>query len=292
MRAKKPEPAKRVVNLLAMDQIHAIVDAIEQSSLTVAMSSGDDLIAVLSSAGSEVFRVDLTNRIISRKREGTTERVYVCPPHRFFSLNVEEKVWERLELVIRSQYAINTHEIPSANLITRHEVVVLIEAIKAMAFKIDRQFAVANADEHILFFDGREVFRIDTAQRTISLVGLSKTSELVYTFVDDPESWFWSGTDRKLWREMTAALDFYAVTMHRVRMSDYRALFGNQIQKVIAGLATAMDEAEADARLIERIDKTNSGRNLHPDVARLVQKDLDGDRDEEVDDTEEQGNQQ
>ncbi len=292
MRAKKPEPVKRVVNLLDMVQISAITDAIEQSSLSVSMSSGDDLVAVLSSAGTEVFRVDLTNRTISRKRETGTERVYVCPPHRFFSFNVEERFWDRLEMVIRSQYAISAHEIPSSNLITRHEVVVLIEAIKAMAFKIERQFAVANADEHILFFDGREVFRIDTNQHTIKLVGLSKTSELVYTFVDDPESWFWSGTDRKLWKELVNALDFYSTTMHRVRMADYRALFGNQIQKVIAGLAVAMDEAEADARLIERIDKTNSGRNLHPDVARLVQKDLDGDQTEEVDDTEEEGNQQ
>jgi hypothetical protein len=276
MRARKPEPVKRVVNLLSPDQIQAIADGVEQSAFTVSMSSGEDVVATLSSAGVEVFRIDLTNRTISRKRDGNVERAYVCPPRKIFSLNIEVKIWERLERVIQSQYAISSHEAATANLITRHEVVVLIDAIKAMAFKIDRQFTVANSDERLLFFDGREVFRIDTAQRTISLVGLSKSSELVYTFVNDPESWFWSGTDRKLWQELTNALDFYDATMHRVRMADYRALFGNQIQKVIAGLAMAMEEAEADARLIERVDKTNSGRNLHPDVARLVQKDLTG----------------
>jgi hypothetical protein len=291
MRSKKPETVKRVVNLLAVDQIQAIADGVEQSAFTVTMSSGDDVVATLSSAGVEVFRIDLTNRTITRKRDNNVERAYVCPPHRFFSFNHEEKIWERLERVIRSQYAISSHEAATANLITRHEVVVLIDAIKAMAFKIDRSL-VANSDEYILYFDGREVFRISIDQRTISLVGLSKASELVYTFVNDPESWFWSGTDRKLWQELVTALDFYNATMHRVRMADYRALFGNQIQKVIAGLAVAMEEAEADARLIERIDKTNSGRNLHPDVARLVQKDLEAGEEAAADGDDDQGTQQ
>lgn len=291
MRSRKTEPAKRVVNLLTMDQLQAITDGVEQSAFVVTMSGGDDVVAVLSSAGSEVFRIDLTNRTITRKREGNSEKAYACPPHRIFSLNVEEKVWLRLERVIQSQYAISGHVAASNNLITRHEVNVLVEAIKAMAFRIDR--SLNNLEESILYFDGREVFRIDSAHRTISLVGLSKTSELVYTFSDDPESWFWSGTDRKLWHELVTAVDFYTATIHRVRMSDYRALFGNQIQKVIVSLAAAMEEAEADMRLLERVDKTNSGHNLHPDVARLVQKDLDAATNPvDDDDQEEEGNQQ
>ena len=58
-------------------------------------------------------------------------------------------------------------------------------------------------------------------------------------------------------------------------MADYRAMFGSQMQKVITVLAQAMDEAEADVRMLERVDKTGTGNSLHPDVARLVQKDLD-----------------
>jgi hypothetical protein len=107
------------------------------------------------------------------------------------------------------------------------------------------------------------------------MTALSGTSEIVYAFAEEPAEWFWAGTDRKLWKDLTESIAFYNSAMHKVRMSDYRALFGNQMQKVISLLAQAMDEAEADVRMLEKVDKTNSGHNLHPDVARLVQRDLD-----------------
>jgi hypothetical protein len=275
---KKPtSPSPRpVINLIGPEQVLAIIDGIEKSAFTVTMSEGESVIASLSAGGREVFTIDLTNLIITRKREGGGERIYKAKPPKFFTPSADLKLFDRLEEVIRMQYSIGGQEALNANLITRREVLVLIDAIRAMAFKIDRP----KPDLAVLFFDGREVFRIDTTFKTIALIGLSKAAEVVYTFQEEPEHWFWAGTDRKLWRDLVDALVFFDATMHRVRMADYRAMFGNQMQKVIVGLAQAMDEAEADVRMLERVDRTNSGAALHPDVARLVQKDLDAGEDQ------------
>lgn len=267
---KRAQPQRPVINLIGPEQIEAIIDGIEKSAFTITVSEGDAVVATLSSGGREVFAIDLINNVITRRRESSSERVYTAAPRRFFSANTDQKLFARLATAIRMQYSIGGQEALTTNMITRREVVVLTEAIRAMAFKIDRP----EPDLAILFFDGREVFRINLAERAISLIGLSRSAEVVYVFADEPDHWFWAGTDRKLWRDLRDALAFFDATMHKVRMADYRAMFGNQMQKVIMGLAQAMDEAEADVRMLEKVDKTNSGAALHPDVARLVQKDL------------------
>lgn len=268
---KKPTPASRIVNLISEDQVEAIIDGVEKSAFTVAMEDSDDTIATLSTAGKVIFIVNLTRRVISRKRGSSEERTYSPPAPRFFVSSRGLKLFDRLEAAIKTQYALGGQEALTKNLISRSEVVVLIDAIRAMAFRIEK----TSIDLFILYFDGRECFRIETVDKYITLVGLSNSAEIVYGFAEEPAHWFWAGTDRKLWRELQDALSFYHETMHRVRMSDYRAMFGNQMQKVITSLAAAMDEAEAEVRMLEKVDRTNSGRNLHPDVARLVQKDLD-----------------
>jgi hypothetical protein len=267
----KPEPKRRIVNMLSLEQVEAILDGVEKSAFTITMSDGDDAVATLSSAAREVFSVDLNGMTISQKRDGNYERVFTVPPKRLFSRNVEHALFTRIEAAIKVQYAIGGQEALNTNLFTRSEIIVLIDAIRAMAFKIERLMP----DLYTVSFDGRQVFRIYTDDRYIKLNGLSGQPEIVYQFRDDPESWFWAGTDRKLWRSLNDALTFYETMMHKVRMADYRAMFGNQMQKVITGLAQAMEEAEADVRMLEKVDKTNSGAALHPEVARLVQKDLD-----------------
>lgn len=271
MKSQKAQPPKRIVNLLTVEQVEHIIEGVEKSAFSITMEEGDGIIVSLSVAGRMVFTVNLTSSVITRKRGNGEELLFTCPPGHFLWKNSERRLFDRLEAAIKTQYAIGGQEALTSNLITRSEVVVLIDAIRAMAFRIEK----TGIDLSILFFDGREVFRINTDERHITLVGLSNSAEIVYTFADEPEHWFWGGTDRKLWRDLTDALAFYSATMHKVRMADYRAMFGNQMQKVITGLAQAMDEAEADVRMLEKVDKTNSGHNLHPDVARLVQKDLD-----------------
>ena len=273
MKKAPPSPVKRIVNLISVHQVEYILDGVLKSAFAVTIEEEDgDTVATLSVAEKPVFEVNFSNQTISRIQDGKRLQVFRCPPPKFFGTAVEYKHFCSLEDAIRTQYAIGGQEALTGNLITRREVVVLIDAIRAMAFRCERR---VGTDVRALLFDGRECFRIDMESRTILLAGLSGNFELVYLFTEDPEEWFWAGTDRKLWKEMVDALRFYDATMHKVRMADYRAMFGNQMQKVIVGLAAAMDEAEADVRMLEKVDKTNSGSNLHPEVARLVQKDLD-----------------
>jgi hypothetical protein len=273
MKTQKTPSPKRIINLLTPEQVGYIYDGIECSAFTISLDEGDDVVATLSSAGKEVFVIDLTKRIISRVQDGKRAQVLCVPPPKLFRMNVELKWFDLLEKAIRTQYTLGGQEALTTNLITRGEVVVLVNAIRAMAFSINPQ--PTDFDVLLVSFDGREVFRIHTKERKVAMTALSGTSETVYVFNDEPAEWFWAGTDRKLWKDLTDAIAFYNGAMHKVRMSDYRALFGNQMQKVISLLAQAMDEAEADVRMLEKVDKTNSGHNLHPDVARLVQKDLD-----------------
>jgi hypothetical protein len=268
-----PQPPKRIVNLLTVEQVEYILDGVQKSAFTISLDEGDDVVATLSAAGREVFVVDFTKQTISRVQDGKRTQVFKPSPPKFFSTPIEYRHYCLLEDAIREQYTLGGQEALTTNLITRREVVVLIDAVRAMAFKIDPQ--PTDFDVLLVSFEGREVFRVHTKERKVYMTALSGTSELVYTFAEEPAEWFWAGTDRKLWKDLTDAIAFYNSAMHKVRMSDYRALFGNQMQKVIVGLAQAMDEAEADVRLLERVDKTAGGASLHPDVARLVQKDLD-----------------
>ena len=272
MKTQKTQP-KRIVNLLTVEQVEYIIDGVNKSAFTVSLDEGDDVVATLSAAGKEVFVVDFSKQTISRTQDNKRTQVFKPSAPKFFSTPIEYKHYCLLEDAIRQQYALGGQEALTTNLITRGEVVVLINAIRAMAFSINPQ--PTDFDVLLVNFDGREVFRIHTKERKIAMTALSGTSETVYVFSEEPAEWFWAGTDRKLWKDLQDAIKFYDGAMHKVRMSDYRALFGNQMQKVIGLLAQAMDEAEADVRMLEKVDKTNSGHNLHPDVARLVQKDLD-----------------
>lgn len=267
MSDKKPEP--RIINLLTAKQLNTLIEGVEQSAFVVEIIDGD---AVLKAAGKEVFRVDLAGRTITRCRGASEEKLFACEPRKWFRWSKEKRIFDRLETAIKTQYEMGSEEALTTNLLTRAEIVVLIDAIRAMAFKLDR--SGVNSDTLIIYFEGRECFRIDTYAKAILMIGLSNVAEVAYTFSQEPEEWFWAGTDRRLWKDLMEAIKFYNSAMHKVRMSDYRAMFGSQMTKVITDLAKAMDEAEADARLLERVDKTSGGTQLHPDVARLVQKDL------------------
>ncbi len=273
MKPAKNQSAKRVVNMLTVEQVGFIYDGVVASAFTISLDEGQDVVATLSVAGSEVFAIDLSKKTISRVKDGKRAQVFIVPPSRIFRQNQEAKQFCLLEDAIKTQYAIGGQEALTTNLITRREVVVIIDAIRSMAFSIVPQ--QTDLGVLLISFEGREVFRVHTVDRKISMTALSGVSEQVYAFAEDSVDWFWAGTDRKLWKDLTDAIAFYNGAIHKVRMSDYRALFGNQMQKVIMGLAMAMDEAEADVRLLERVDKTAGGASLHPDVARLVQKDLD-----------------
>ena len=275
---KQAEEPKPIINLITPNQILAIIDGIEQSAFGIELTEEDgEPIAMLTSGDKEIFRVCLASRVILRRKESRLERVYTFTKRKWYqwfsTFHEDTRIWGFLSFAIKTQAELGGTEALTTNLITRQEVVLLIDAIRAMVFTVET-FSL-NTHLTTLSYESREVFRINAEDHTIAMTPLSGQSEIVYTFHDTPVEWFWGGTDFHLWKDLRSALDFYKATMHRVRMSDYRATFGAQMQKVIAGIAQTMEEAEAEVRMLQSVDKSEGGRNLHPEVARLVQKDLD-----------------
>lgn len=269
------KPPVEIINLITLKQVGAILDAIDESAFGIELTEEDDApIAMLMKGGREIFRVNLRDRIILRRKDSKLERVYTFEPQKWWRRwSADSEMWGHLAFSIKTGAELGGTEALTTNLLTRTEIILLIDAIRAMVFKID---AVQNNPKLLIFtYESREVFRLDLDKRQLAMTPLSGASEVVYTFADEPAEWFWGGTDRQLWKDLLAAMDFFRATMHKVRMSDYRATFGAQMQRVIIGIAKIMEDAESDLRMLERVDTSEGGRNLHPEVARLVQKDLD-----------------
>lgn len=143
-----------------------------------------------------------------------------------------------------------------------------------MVFQIIK--ADFNPDVRILNFNGAEKFRFDLTNQLVTMTGLSGEPTQVYHF-----SW-WSVGDWFIRWELRKALEFHDATMHRVRMQDYRALFGREMELILTDLAELMTAAEAEGQMLQRVDSTEGGKRLHKDVRRLVQADDEDDEQEEA----------
>lgn len=264
----------KVINIFTQAQVQAIIDGVHESAFQIELNNDDDgPQAILKSGSKDVFRVDFTKRVLYRYRHGNAEVAYIFTEKPWYRFNtVDETLWSNLEGNIRAQGELGL-EVFSDNLFRREEIEIIIEAIRGMVFKISRPLDFG--DVEILSFEEREVMRFNTRTKVFSMVGTSGQPQDVYTFKPEPDHWFWASTDRDLLKRLEQALAFYRQTMHRVRMADFRMLFGRTIQEVIGKLAQLMDEAEAENNMLMRIDSTGGGASLHPEVARLVQKDLD-----------------
>jgi hypothetical protein len=259
---------EKPVNLLTRQQVLTLIDAVQASAFKVEMRDEDGAKAILS-VERELFRVDLVRQQLLRRRDGGSSEV----AYRFdvrsgwFSRGEDNAMWRDLGRAITQQIDLGGDPALTTNLVTRTEVRVLIDAIRVMAFRIDP--LITNPEIYVLFSEEREVYRIDRKERTLSMIGLKGGPEVIYRFQPEPAEWFWSGTDRQLWKGMVDAIDFYRSTIQRVRMVDYRALFASKMQDVIAALADAMTVAEADSAMLAKVEGTGPGR-LHPDVADLL----------------------
>jgi hypothetical protein len=146
------------------------------------------------------------------------------------------------------------------DLFRREEVVVLANAVECMAFQVEQSFATYNFS-----YNGQVALRLDTRSRTLLLVGLSNTPTEVFRF-----RW-WRMQDHVLYARLLTAIAFYERTVHKVRMQDYRAMFGKRVEEAIASLADLADRAEGEAKLLARVDAAGAAGRFHPDVQRLVQ---------------------
>jgi hypothetical protein len=207
----------------------------------------------------ELFRVDLVRQQLLRRRDGgQTEIAYRFDVRDgWFPRGEDTHIWRDICRAITQQIDLGGEPALTTNLVTRTEVRVLIDAIRVMAFRIDP--LITDPDVYVLYSEEREVYRVDRKQRTLSMIGLKGGPEIVYIFEPEPVEWFWSGTDRQLWKSLIDAIDFYRSTIQKVRMVDYRALFANN----------AMTVAEADAAMLAKVEGTGPGR-LHPEVAEML----------------------
>ena len=150
------------------------------------------------------------------------------------------------------------------NLFRAEEIYLIADAISAMLFTLE-----FSNETIIVRFEGRESFRLDRVNKIVLLTARSGIPEPVYTF-----KW-WKITDFMMWRAIEKSVEFYNENIHRIRMQDYRAFFGNHLGEVCAETMELVEKAEGEARQLARMDRTRGGNDLHPDVARMIQKDPD-----------------
>lgn len=265
----------QVVNLYGPTQVKAILEAIRTSAFQVELQNTDTPTANLKLAGKIVFAIDLQERKIYRFKDDNKELAYTFSRKRgWFDTDHDENLWLEYELIIQAQGDLGGLEAITTNLFRREEIETVILAIRGMVFRVST--APENLDVDILSFNDEEVFRYNHKLKTLSMVTPNtKTVELVYTFAPEPKEWFWAGTDRDLLKAFDTALAYYRQTIQRVKMSTYRQMFGRIMQDIILKLADIMEEVEAESRMLEKIDSTKGGSYLHPQVADLIQKDLD-----------------
>jgi hypothetical protein len=145
------------------------------------------------------------------------------------------------------------------DLFRKEEILLIADAVEAMTFTVVRNHNVRD-----LSFQGRLVMRLDTVARALFFVGNSGTPEEVYRF-----RW-WRPRDQILFARLKVAMLFYDRTVHRLRMQDYRTLFGNQVQICIGRLADLAEKAEAEARQLAAIDGDQGSRRYHQEIERMV----------------------
>lgn len=147
------------------------------------------------------------------------------------------------------------------NLFRADEIYLIADAITAMVFKVD-----VDAQWWVLSFEGRQSLKIDRWSRQVYLVARSGIPEVVFTFSRlRPTHWF-------MWRTLDRAVAFYNDHMHKIRMQDYRAFFGRHFGDLCNDVIDLVDAAEAEAAALAKVDRTKAGSQLHPEVARLVQR--------------------
>lgn len=271
----KRKEVRVITNLYGEAQVRAILDGIRTSAFQIKLQNTDAPTALLMLADRIIFSINLQDRTLSRHRDAHTELVYTFRRKQgFFDRQHDEGVWKEFQDAIHAQGDLGGMEALSTNLFRRAEIETLIQAIRGMVFKI-HQAADDPATDAIQFEDA-DVFRFNRRTHVLSMVVPNGNGiEVVYAFKPEPPEWFWSGTDRDLLNSLNQAIEFYHKTIQRVRMSTYRAMFGRVLQDVIVRLAAILDEAEAEARMLEKVDSTQGGSVLHPQVAELIQKDLD-----------------
>lgn len=271
---KKRTPEIKKVNIFTASQIQAITEGIKQSAFIIEISNNDDgSFADLYSGGKLAFRVDLSRKILYRQKNGLQEVAYQFVKLPWYRFNEDDSLWENLSKSIFDLGELAKIEPLSLNLFRKEEIELIIDAIKGMVFKVST--APESGETEVIFFDDREVFRFRKYDHSIEMVDLNGDRETVYTFQPEPNEWFWANTDRDLLKRLNDAIAFHKKTIHTVKMQNFRALFGRQLQEIIGKLAFLMEEAEHESQALARIDATSGGRSLHPAVSQLVQKDLD-----------------
>lgn len=150
------------------------------------------------------------------------------------------------------------------NLFRPAEIYLIADAIEAMVFKLSK---ARNGKESLVIcsFEGKESIRINLSKREIYLTAMSGTPVLVYTF-----GWL-SWGDWQMWWRIKEAIGKFESVMAKVKLQDYRAFFSNHIAEIIEQLAGLIEAAEQEEREILDTDRTHGGRDIHPQVASMLQ---------------------
>lgn len=161
------------------------------------------------------------------------------------------------------------------NLIRAEEVYILANAIESMVFQIQTaggQIIVKDGatqwkgSDLLLYFNGQMRFRISSDWR-IFMVPLSGEQIPVW------KARWWSFGDLLLKSALKTAVKRFSEVTWKVKLQDYRALFGNTMVEIIQDLATLMEQAEAEAKALAQLDKTKGGSQYHPQIERMLQID-------------------
>jgi len=158
------------------------------------------------------------------------------------------------------------------NLFRAPEIYLIADSVRAMVFHVDTTMWEGRPSNRILTFEGAEKFRFDLDLRSLTMTALSGEPVEVYRFSR------WWPSDLLMWWRLEQSFAFYDETAAKVRRQDYRALFGRDMAQILTALADIMDASEAEARALQKIDSTEGGQRLHPEVRRLVQSDAEEDQ--------------
>lgn len=161
------------------------------------------------------------------------------------------------------------------NLLRSEEIYILANAIEAMVFQLKDEAGqiivkdgkkVWKRGEIQLCFEGRIVFKIDYDTMAVKMAPLS--GEMLQVWKPRMFSLDWL-----LKKALRIAIQHFSEVMWKVKLQDYRALFGRQMTMVIEDLAIIMEKAETEARELSRLDKTHAAQEFHPEIERMLQLD-------------------
>ena len=129
---------------------------------------------------------------------------------------------------------------------------------------------VASEHSYYLEFQGRMAFKLDMKRRCLSMFDLSQ-KELIDLY------WFPRWNIFRSWQlhQFTKSFAYYHGVVRRVKMHNYRALFGKQLEEIIGDLAKLMSAAEAEAIELAKFDSTHGGSTYHPEIRRMLQLGVD-----------------